>query len=114
MKIFVIGLTGKRLMPTTSRKARILLESSRAEIACRVPFRIKLLYKTGGSTQPLAIGVDTGEQHIDIAVASGQTILHKVDIELRKSMEKQKLMVTRQEYRRGPPLQGNPVLASEV
>ena len=88
-------------MPTTPRKARILLESGRAEIYCRIPFTIKLFYKTGSSTQPLALGVDTGEQHIGLAVTAGHTVLHKTDIELRKSMEKRKLMATRQEYRRG-------------
>ena len=31
MAVFVIGLTEKRLMPTTERKARILLKQKKAE-----------------------------------------------------------------------------------
>lgn len=101
MAVFVVGLTGKRLMPTTERKARILLKSGRAEIFCRNPFTIHLLYKTGGAVQHLDEGVDTGSQHIGIAVVHGEKVLHKAEISLRRSMEKRKLIETRKEYRRG-------------
>ena len=101
MAVFVVGQTGKRLMPTTERKARVLLESGKAEVFCRNPFTIQLSYKTGGATQHLDMGVDTGSQHIGIAIVHGNKVLHEAEISLRRSMEKRKLMETRKEYRRG-------------
>ena len=67
-KVFVIGCTGIALMPTTPRKARVLLKAGKAEVFCKRPFTIKLLYKTGSTTQPLALGIDTGSQHIGIGL----------------------------------------------
>ena len=72
MAVFVIGLTEKKLMPTTERKARILLKQKKAEIFCKNPFTIRLLYQTGGTTQHVTLGVDTGSQHLGFAVVGGQ------------------------------------------
>lgn len=101
MKVFVIGLNGTRLMPTTPRKARKLLKSKKATVYQKRPFTIQLLYKTGATTQALDMGVDTGSQHIGIAVVSDKKVLYKADIELRDNMEKRSLLETRKEYRRG-------------
>lgn len=68
MKVYVIGYNGLGLAPTTPRKARILLKSGKAEVAFRQPFTIRLLYKTGCAHPELAIGIDTGSQHIGVAV----------------------------------------------
>lgn len=101
MKVYVIGLNGKPLMPTTPRKARVLLRDGKAEVHCKVPFTIRLLYKTGTATQPVMLGIDTGESHIGIAVESGGHILEKAEVTLRSTMDKRKLMETRKEYRCG-------------
>lgn len=101
MNVFVVGLNGTRLMPTNPRKARRLLQGGRAEVYKKRPFTIKLLYKTGSATQSLDIGIDTGSQHIGVAVISEDKVLYKADIKLRDSMEKRKLLETRREYRRG-------------
>lgn len=106
MSVFVIGLTGCRLMPTTERKARILLKAGKAEVYQRRPFTIRLLYKTGNTGQNVALGIDTGGQHIGIAVLRQKTedaavVLHKTEVVLRSSMEKRRLIVKRKEYRRG-------------
>lgn len=100
MKVFVIGLNGTRLMPTTSRKARKLLEENKATVYKKRPFTIQLLYKTGATTQDIDLGVDTGSQHIGIAVLSEDKVLYKAEIELRSSMEKRQLLETKKEYRR--------------
>lgn len=60
-KVFVIGSTGKRLMPTTPRKARILLKQGKASVYQKQPFAIQLNYKTGGAIQNGSINLDTGE-----------------------------------------------------
>lgn len=104
-KVFVIGLVGIALMPTTPRKARILLKSGKAEVFCKRPFTIKLRYKTGSATQPLSLGIDTGSQHIGVGVClikdNEATAIYSAEIELRSSMEKRKLIEKRKEYRRG-------------
>ena len=101
MKVYVIGLNGIGLMPTTPRKARKLLEAERAAVCRKHPFTIRLLYKTGCNTQPVSLGIDTGESHIGFAVVSQGRVLEKSDLQLRSSMEKRKLMERRKEYRRG-------------
>ena len=62
MKIFVIGRNGLGLMPTTPRKARILLKEGKARIVRKVPFTIQLTIKTGCATQQVYVGIDTGSQ----------------------------------------------------
>ena len=44
--VLVIGMNGVGLMPTTPRKARVLLQEGKAEVYRKTPFTIKLLYKT--------------------------------------------------------------------
>ena len=57
MKIFVIGRNGLGLMPTTPRKARILLKEGKARIVRKVPFTIRLTIKTGCATQQVYVGI---------------------------------------------------------
>lgn len=47
MRVYVICLNGRGVMPTTERKARVLLSRGRAETVGKVPFTIRFLYKTG-------------------------------------------------------------------
>ena len=99
MKVLVIGMNGIGLMPTTPRKARIILKEGRAVIVRKKPFTIKLLYKTGSTSQPVEIGIDTGSQHIGVAIVSEGKVLEKSEYELRSSMEKRELIKARAEFR---------------
>lgn len=104
MKVYVIGYNGLGLAPTTPRKARILLKSGRAEIAFRQPFTIRLLYKTGcAHPKEMVVGIDTGSQHIGVAVVNKENtqVISKEEYELRSSMEKRQLLETRKTYRGG-------------
>ena len=106
MKVFVIGMNDRPLMPTTPRKARILLRDKKATVVKKVPFTIKLNYKTGSATQKGYLGVDTGSQHIGISVvrenAEGNyTVLSKTEYSLRTTMNKRKLIESRKTLRRG-------------
>lgn len=49
-------------MPTTQRKARILLKQKKAKIITYEPFTIQLLCATGETTQEIILGVDTGNK----------------------------------------------------
>ena len=105
MSVFVVGLTGCRLMPTSERKARKLLKANKAKVFCRRPYTIRLLYKTGSATQDTSLGVDTGGQHIGLAVIreapEKTTVLSKNEIILRSSMEKRSLNEAKKGFRRG-------------
>ena len=102
MSVFVVGLNGCRLMPVSERKARLLLDGGKASVYRKVPFTIKLNYKTGSTTQPGYLGIDTGSQHIGVSVVREDgTVLHKEEISLRDSMTKRKLLETKASLRRG-------------
>ena len=102
MSVFVVGLNGCRLMPVSERKARLLLKGGKASIYRKVPFTIKLNYKTGSTVQPGYLGIDTGSQHIGVSVVQKDgTVLHKEEIGLRDSMSKRKLLESRASSRRG-------------
>ena len=98
--VFVIGLNGKPLMPTTPGKARLLLREGKAHVIQMNPFTIRLDYKTGVATQPLSVGIDTGESNIGIAVLRENNVIYKAEVRLRTSMEKRKLIEKRKTYRR--------------
>ena len=68
MSVFVVGLNGCRLMPVSERKARLLLKGGKASVYRKVPFTIKLNYKTGSTVQPGYLGIDSGSQHIGVSV----------------------------------------------
>ena len=72
--VLVIGMNGVGLMPTTPRKARILIQAGKAKVHRKTPFTIRLLYKTGSATQETVLGIDTGSQHIGVAIVTGNTV----------------------------------------
>ena len=98
--VLVIGVNGIGLMPTTPRKARVLLQSGKAEVYRKTPFTIKLLYKTGSATQDIVLGIDTGYQHIGVAVVTEIAVQLKDEHVLRTTMEKRQLNEKRAEARR--------------
>lgn len=75
-------------MPCTQKKARILLKENRAKIIGYQPFTIQLIVPTGGSTQEVHLGVDTGAKYIGIAATCGNKVLVKGEIELRDDIHK--------------------------
>ena len=101
MNVFVIGRNGKPLMPTTPRKARLLLKEQKAHVVSTEPFAIQLDYRTGTATQEVTIGVDPGQKNIGIAVLRRNTVIFKMEIELIPTMDKKKRITARAEYRKG-------------
>ncbi len=70
MKVFIMNQQGEILMPCSSRKARLLLESDKAKVIRRSPFTIQLNYGSTGYKQDLTLGVDTGHNEVGLSVAS--------------------------------------------
>lgn len=69
-KVFVLNKDGKRLMPTTERKARLLCESGKAKRAGRHPYQIQLLYGSSGYVQPVNAGLDAGYGEVGFSAVS--------------------------------------------
>lgn len=86
MRVFVMNMRGKPLMPCTQRKARLLLKDKKAKIVKYNPFTIQLNYATGETRQACAIGIDTGSEHIGIAVTSEGRVFFKGETELRQDI----------------------------
>lgn len=97
-RVFVLNMRGEPLMPTTQRKARILLKAQKAKIVKYNPFTIQLKYPTGESKQNVNIGVDTGAKHVGLAIISEDKVLYKAEIELRQDISSN--LTTRHMYRR--------------
>ena len=98
MRVFVLNMRGKALMPCTQRKARILLREGKAVIYKHNPFTIQLCCATGETKQNCHIGVDTGSKHIGLAVTSEDNVLFKGEVELRQDVKSN--IDARRAYRR--------------
>jgi len=97
--VYVISKNGKPLMPTTPRKARILLRAGKAKCVRRTPFTIKILYDTTEYTQPITLGIDTGSSKIgSAAVKENGDVLYLSEIEIRNDIAEK--MKQRSKYRR--------------
>lgn len=98
MRVYVKNQRNQPLMPTTQRKARILLKQKKAKIITYEPFTIQLLYATGESKQNINLGVDSGARYVGIAITSENKVLAKGTIELRTDVKE--LIATKKIYRR--------------
>ena len=65
--VYVLNMRGQPLMPTRSRKARILLQEEKAIVVQRTPFTIQLKYATGETKQEIILGVDSGFENIGVS-----------------------------------------------
>ncbi len=73
-------------MPTTPRKARILLKSGKAEVVQRNPFTIRLLYPCGNATQEITLGIDTGYSNIGFSAVTEKEELISGEVQLLTGM----------------------------
>ena len=99
MVVYVINKNGKPLMPCSPRKARKLLKIGKAKVVKKTPFTIKLLFGSGGDTQDLTLGIDTGSSKIGSAVANNKNeIFYMSEVEVRNDISEK--MKQRSKYRR--------------
>ena len=87
-RVFVINMRGNPLMPSTPRKARLLLRDKRAKVISCKPFTIQLLYATGESKQEATLGIDTGAKTIGYSVITKTKELISGEFQLRIDVSK--------------------------
>lgn len=85
-------------MPTTPRKARLLLKAGKAKIVGRDLFTIQLLYGTRGYTQPVTLGVDAGYEHIGYSAVTEKEELIGGEFKLLEDVSER--ITERRKYRR--------------
>jgi hypothetical protein len=60
LKVFVLNMRGRPLMPCSPARARHLLKAGKAVVKRRTPFTIQLRIATGETKQNVTLGVDAG------------------------------------------------------
>lgn len=85
-------------MPTTPRKARVLLKEEKAKVIRRTPFTVQLLNATGESKQDITLGVDAGSKHIGLSATTKKQEVFSAEVELRNNIVD--LLSTRRQNRR--------------
>ncbi|NEP43184.1 MAG: hypothetical protein F6K35_29750 [Okeania sp. SIO2H7] len=98
MKVYVINKDGRPLMPTTPRKARLLLKSGKAKVAKRDPFTIQLTLGSSGYTQPATLGIDSGFENIGFSAVNEKEELLGGELRMLKGMSER--ITERKKYRR--------------
>jgi len=86
--VYVLNLRKKPLMPTTPRKARILLKQEKAKVIKRSPFTIQLLYSTGETKQEITLGIDTGYSKIGFSAVTSEKEVISGKVQLLENVSK--------------------------
>lgn len=98
MRVFVINHRNQALMPTTPRKAKLLLKAGKAKVFRRTPFTIQLMVATGETKQEISLGVDAGSKTMGISATTRIKVLIEADVKLRTDIVD--LLSTRRQNRR--------------
>jgi 5-methylcytosine-specific restriction endonuclease McrA len=75
-------------MPTTARRARLLLKDGKATVKERCPFTIQLTYATGENTQPIKLGVDIGYKNLGFSAKTDMLEVISGTMTLRQDVSK--------------------------
>lgn len=95
LRVFVINQRKEPLMPTTPRKARVLLEEGKAKVIKAKPFTIQLIYSTGETKQEVTLGIDSGYQNVGLSAITEKAELLSAEVKLligQKERLKEKAM----------------------
>jgi len=98
MLVYVISKDGGALMPTTPRKARLLLREKKAKVVKRTPFTIQLLFGSSGYKQEIILGIDAGSKIIGLSATTEKQEVFSAEVQLRTDIVD--LLSTRRENRR--------------
>jgi len=98
LRVPVLNIRGKPLMPTTSGKARKLVKQKKAKVVSRTPFVIQLTKATGETKQDLTLGIDAGYSHVGFSAITDEKELISGELTMRKNISK--LIEQKSNYRR--------------
>jgi 5-methylcytosine-specific restriction endonuclease McrA len=86
LKVFVLNMRGKPLMPCSPAKARHMLKAGKAVVVRRTPFTIKLTIATGETKQDVTLGVDAGARHVGISATTEKEEVFASEVALRQDI----------------------------
>lgn len=96
--VYVQNIEGNPLMPTTRYcKVRKMLKGGLARVVQRMPFTIRLNYKTTEFKQPISLGIDAGSVYIGVSATTEDKELYAAEVHLRTDIVG--LLATRRELR---------------
>jgi hypothetical protein len=75
-------------MPTTPRRAKLLLKQGKATVKERCPFTIQLTYTTGENTQPIKLGIDIGFKNLGFSANTDTLEVISGTVTLRQDVSK--------------------------
>ena len=81
-------MRGQPLMPTSPKKARMLLKQKKAKVVSVRPFTIQLVIATGESKQDIVLGIDSGYLNIGFSAVTEKKELIGGEVKLLKNMSK--------------------------
>ena len=86
LKVFVLNMRGRPLMPCSPARARHLLKAGKAVVRRRTPFTIQLRIATGETKQSVTLGVDAGAKHVGLSAATEKEEVFASEVELRQDI----------------------------
>jgi 5-methylcytosine-specific restriction endonuclease McrA len=86
--VYVLNMRRQPLMPTTPRRAKLLLKDRKATVKGRCPFTIQLRYATGENKQPIKLGVDIGFKNIVFSAKTAKLEVISGTLTLRQDVSK--------------------------
>ncbi len=99
LRVFVLNMQKKPMMPCKPAKARHLLQQKKAEVVSCKPFTIQLTIPTGETKQEITLGIDSGYKNIGFSATTQKRELVSGELELRTDVSKK--ISERAMYRRG-------------
>jgi len=96
--VYVQNKKGEPLMPTTSPKARKLLQKELAKVVTRKPYTIRLLVPCRNETQTVTLGIDSGTKNIGFSAVTKKRELVCGEVKLRTNISDK--LTERRMYRR--------------
>lgn len=98
--VFVVDAENKLLLPTSPARARLLLKSERADIACMLPFTIRLRRVVEAPIGKFGVGIDDGSKYVGVAIVNQHTNEAVFVGEIRLRQDVKRLVKQRAQYRR--------------
>lgn len=98
LRVYVLNMRNKPLMPCTPAKTRHLLKEKKAKVVSIKPFTIQLLNGTGETKQEITLGIDAGYTNIGYSATTDKRELISGEIKLRTDISKK--LIDKRAYRR--------------